>query len=74
MSHRPRKRFGQNFLHDQNVIRRIIEAIDPRPEDHLVEVGPGQGAITLTPTLSLKGEGVIGQAPRGDFGIFEIRG
>ena len=46
MSHRPRKRFGQNFLHDQGVIRRILQAIDPRPGQHLVEIGPGQGAIT----------------------------
>lgn len=47
MSHIPRKRFGQNFLHDPRVIARIIGAIAPRPDDHLVEVGPGQGAITL---------------------------
>lgn len=46
MSHRPRKRFGQNFLHDPGVIRRILDAVDPRPGDHLVEIGPGQGAIT----------------------------
>jgi len=46
MNHTPRKRFGQNFLHDPGVIRRILDAIDPRPEDHLVEIGPGQGAIT----------------------------
>ena len=47
MTHRPRKRFGQNFLHDQNVIRKIVQTIDPKPDQHLVEVGPGQGAITL---------------------------
>jgi 16S rRNA (adenine1518-N6/adenine1519-N6)-dimethyltransferase len=46
MDHRPRKRFGQNFLHDPSVIRRIIAAIAPRPADHLVEIGPGRGAIT----------------------------
>ncbi|WP_456449137.1 16S rRNA (adenine(1518)-N(6)/adenine(1519)-N(6))-dimethyltransferase RsmA [Thiolapillus sp.] len=46
MSHRARKRFGQNFLHDPGVIGRIVHAIDPSPEDHLVEIGPGQGAIT----------------------------
>lgn len=41
-----RKRFGQNFLHDQNTIDRIISAINPRPEDHIVEIGPGHGALT----------------------------
>ena len=46
MSHRPRKRFGQNFLHDQGVIERILSHVDPRPGQHLVEIGPGQGALT----------------------------
>ncbi|MGA7800753.1 MAG: 16S rRNA (adenine(1518)-N(6)/adenine(1519)-N(6))-dimethyltransferase RsmA [Gammaproteobacteria bacterium] len=46
MSHVPRKRFGQNFLHDPKVIAHIVQAIDPRPEQQLVEIGPGQGAIT----------------------------
>jgi len=46
MEHRPRKRFGQNFLHDPNIIRRIVSVIDPRPGEHLVEIGPGRGAIT----------------------------
>ncbi len=46
MSHRARKRFGQNFLHDPGVIGRIVRAVAPCPEDHLVEIGPGQGAIT----------------------------
>ena len=44
--HRARKRFGQHFLHDRNVIERIVQAIDPRPGDRLVEIGPGQGALT----------------------------
>ncbi len=47
MSHRPRKRFGQNFLRDPGVIGRILDAVDPRPGDHLVEIGPGQGAISV---------------------------
>ncbi len=47
MSHRPRKRFGQNFLHDPIVIRKIVDAIDPQPGDHLVEIGPGQAALTI---------------------------
>ncbi len=46
MKHRPRKRFGQNFLVDQSVIDRIVDAISPQPGDHLVEVGPGRGALT----------------------------
>jgi 16S rRNA (adenine1518-N6/adenine1519-N6)-dimethyltransferase len=50
MSHafnKPRKRFGQHFLHDQYVIARIIQAINPQAEDQLIEIGPGRGAITL---------------------------
>ena len=43
---RARKRFGQNFLTDAAVIDRIAAAIDPRPGDHLVEIGPGRGALT----------------------------
>jgi 16S rRNA (adenine1518-N6/adenine1519-N6)-dimethyltransferase len=46
MKHRPRKRFGQNFLHDQRVIDRIIACIAPRASDLLVEIGPGQAALT----------------------------
>jgi len=46
LSHRPRKRFGQNFLHDQSVIERILDCVDPRPGQRLVEIGPGQGALT----------------------------
>jgi len=45
-SHKPRKRFGQNFLHDQNVIQNIVYAIAPQDNQTLVEIGPGQGAIT----------------------------
>jgi 16S rRNA (adenine1518-N6/adenine1519-N6)-dimethyltransferase len=41
-----RKRFGQHFLHDPGVIRRIIGAIAPEPGQRLVEVGPGRGALT----------------------------
>ena len=45
-AHRPRKRFGQNFLHDQQVIEQIIACIAPRPSEVLVEIGPGQAALT----------------------------
>ena len=41
-----RKRFGQNFLHDSNVIHKIIEAISPKPTDTIFEIGPGHGALT----------------------------
>lgn len=44
--HKARKRFGQNFLHDQGVIGRIIRAINPQHGQHLVEIGPGLGALT----------------------------
>lgn len=44
--HRARKRFGQNFLVDHHVIERIVAAINPRADDNLVEIGPGQGALT----------------------------
>jgi len=46
MRHRPRKRFGQNFLHDEQVIERIVACIAPQPSDLLVEIGPGQAALT----------------------------
>lgn len=45
--HTPRKRFGQNFLRDQNIIDKIVRAIHPSANDNLVEIGPGQGALTL---------------------------
>jgi 16S rRNA (adenine1518-N6/adenine1519-N6)-dimethyltransferase len=45
-SHRPRKRFGQHFLHDPRVLARIVDAISPSPSDILVEIGPGEGALT----------------------------
>lgn len=45
--HQARKRFGQNFLHDPHVIKRIVDAIAARPGEHLLEIGPGQGALTI---------------------------
>ena len=50
--HKARKRFGQNFLHDPNVIHRIVKAIHPTEKDNIVEIGPGQGALTI-PLLTL---------------------
>jgi len=46
MKHLPRKRFGQHFLTDDSVIDRIVDAIDPRPGQAVVEIGPGLGAMT----------------------------
>ena len=46
MRHIPRKRFGQHFLCDQQVIAQIITDIAPQPEDRMVEIGPGLGALT----------------------------
>jgi 16S rRNA (adenine1518-N6/adenine1519-N6)-dimethyltransferase len=42
----PRKRFGQNFLHDAGIIGHIIDSLAPKSSDHFVEIGPGRGAIT----------------------------
>jgi len=50
--HIARKRFGQNFLNDMAVIDDIVRAIDPRPGQHLVEIGPGLGALT-NPVVAL---------------------
>lgn len=44
--HRARKRFGQNFLNDAGIIDRIVRSIAPQADDNLVEIGPGQGALT----------------------------
>lgn len=44
---KPRKRFGQHFLHDKHIIQRLVNAIAPLEEQHLVEIGPGQGALTV---------------------------
>jgi len=46
LNHRARKRFGQNFLSDPNIIRKIVDAIAPQPGQHMVEIGPGLGAMT----------------------------
>ncbi|MDD2722976.1 MAG: 16S rRNA (adenine(1518)-N(6)/adenine(1519)-N(6))-dimethyltransferase RsmA [Methylovulum sp.] len=46
MTHTPRKRFGQNFLHDHSIINDIISSIAAYPGEHWVEIGPGMGALT----------------------------
>jgi 16S rRNA (adenine1518-N6/adenine1519-N6)-dimethyltransferase len=45
-SHRPLKRFGQNFLTDKSIIKKIVEALNPQPNETIVEIGPGRGALT----------------------------
>jgi 16S rRNA (adenine1518-N6/adenine1519-N6)-dimethyltransferase len=50
--HKARKRFGQNFLHDHNVIENIVANIQIEPDDHIVEIGPGKGALTESILLS----------------------
>jgi 16S rRNA (adenine1518-N6/adenine1519-N6)-dimethyltransferase len=52
--HHPRKRFGQHFLSDQVIIQRIVAALNPQRDDHLIEIGPGQGAMTV-PVLKQAG-------------------
>jgi len=47
MPHNPRKRFGQNFLVDDQIINRIISTINPKNNEIIVEIGPGKGALTL---------------------------
>lgn len=47
MAFRARKRFGQHFLRDRSVIEHILAEFDPKPGDTVVEIGPGQGALTL---------------------------
>ena len=42
-----KKHLGQNFLHEKGVVEKIVQAIDPRPGDRIVEIGPGQGALTF---------------------------
>jgi 16S rRNA (adenine1518-N6/adenine1519-N6)-dimethyltransferase len=42
----PKKRFGQHFLHDRHVIRQIVAALSPKPDDQVVEIGPGTGVLT----------------------------
>ncbi|MYM33675.1 16S rRNA (adenine(1518)-N(6)/adenine(1519)-N(6))-dimethyltransferase RsmA [Duganella sp. FT50W] len=54
MKHVARKRFGQNFLHDQNVLSSITESIHPQAGDTMVEIGPGLAAMTDQLLRSLK--------------------
>jgi len=46
-THTFRKKWGQNFLQDPNIIRKIVAQLDPQPEDVVIEIGPGKGALTF---------------------------
>jgi 16S rRNA (adenine1518-N6/adenine1519-N6)-dimethyltransferase len=54
MSHQAKKRFGQNFLVDEQIIADIISVIRPEPDDNMVEIGPGLGALTRPLLKKLK--------------------
>lgn len=43
---KPLKKFGQNYLIDKNIIKKIIDIINPQPDDTIIEIGPGRGALT----------------------------
>jgi len=53
-AHRTKKALGQHFLHDRSVVDRIIQAVNPKPGDRIVEIGPGAGALTF-PLLARHG-------------------
>jgi 16S rRNA (adenine1518-N6/adenine1519-N6)-dimethyltransferase len=54
-SHRPRKRFGQHFLHERGVLHKLVDAIQPASTDFIVEIGPGEGVLTA-PLLEKAGK------------------
>lgn len=55
----PRKRFGQHFLSDQAIVQRIVMTLSPKKNEHLIEIGPGQGALTLPVLKQIKSLEVI---------------
>jgi 16S rRNA (adenine1518-N6/adenine1519-N6)-dimethyltransferase len=59
MQHYAKKRFGQNFLKDDSVIHRIVDSIQPLPDDVMIEIGPGLGAMTKPLLSRLKQLNVI---------------
>lgn len=46
MQHRARKRLGQHFLNDPRILARIVDALDPQPNETIIEIGPGHGSLT----------------------------
>lgn len=59
MAHQARKRFGQHFLVDTGIIHSIIRVIDPQPQDAVIEIGPGLGAMTKPLLAHLKKMAVV---------------
>ena len=59
MAHQARKRFGQHFLVDSGIIHAIVRAIEPDPEDAVIEIGPGLGAMTRPLLASLNQMSVV---------------
>lgn len=59
LGHAPRKRFGQNFLHDAGVIEQIVDSIRLQKQDNLLEIGPGLGALTEPLLAQVQGMTVI---------------
>jgi 16S rRNA (adenine1518-N6/adenine1519-N6)-dimethyltransferase len=51
---KPKKRFGQNFLQDENILNKIVKEINPQPDDLIIEIGPGYGALTQKLLTSTK--------------------
>ena len=49
-----RKSWGQNFINDNNTINKIIKIIDPKKNEHIIEIGPGKGALTLPISKKVK--------------------
>ncbi|HAI74097.1 TPA: 16S rRNA (adenine(1518)-N(6)/adenine(1519)-N(6))-dimethyltransferase RsmA, partial [Candidatus Moranbacteria bacterium] len=46
MNTKPKKSLGQNFLRDEKVLRKIIQSADLKPDDFVIEIGPGEGVLT----------------------------
>ena len=54
LNNKPLKKFGQNYLVDKNTILKFVNAFNPKMDDHIIEVGPGRGAITAELTSHTK--------------------
>ena len=63
MNARPKKSFGQHFLHEKRYIERIVSSIAPKDGDTVVEIGPGEGAMTM-PLLAVVRPGTRDGAAR----------
>lgn len=70
--HIARKRFGQHFLHDKQIIQRLVDCIAPKSGQQVVEIGPGQGALTV-PILKLLGEMTVVELDRDLIPALQLR-